>query len=511
MEVLEVTQAQSVLGLQSAENLIAGTPVAIERNQTSGGQALVPGVYWVSSDIGLVSNQAGLRMNQITIDSDRLIGFTIRSSILGQGTVRLDSVDGTIRYEIPVSFLMDPVRLYDFDHINKKVFSPTAVGYTRVLATSVYSQSAGFGWSSSVKSVDRGASARNLPTPIDLYRDKHFNAVPGTFFVMSEIGKTYSVTAYFGDTEAKSVEVSLNGGVTFERINTLANSYTSRTWNIVASSDRIGLMFRKVGRANWSVNAIEVREQVQSTSLSNRTAKAMVWPSESLVGIQEAILPPLALTDLVATTVNNPVRVNVLSNDLSYFGSLNPNSIQIVAQPTSGTVSILEDGTLEYQPDTDFTGQVSFAYRVRDELGITSNYGEVLVNITDLIHHNFLNPLDVNADSSITPIDVLLVIDRLNAQESGLSSSMGYNQDRWVDVNGNGVLDPLDVLIIIDYLNQSTWELSESNGGEGESIELEHQTYLTDDLDSLTDKEIADRLSIFIDFGSDEENEDFWR
>jgi hypothetical protein len=69
----------------------------------------------------------------------------------------------------------------------------------------------------------------------------------------------------------------------------------------------------------------------------------------------------------------------------------------------------------------------------------------------------------------------------------------------------------LDVLIIIDYLNQSTWELSESNGGEGESIELEHQTYLTDDLNSLTDEEIAERLSIFIDFGSDEENEDFWR
>jgi hypothetical protein len=239
MEVLEVTQAQSVLGLQSAENLIAGTPVAIERNQTSGGQALVPGVYWVSSDIGLVSNQAGLRMNQITIDSDRLIGFTIRSSILGQGTVRLDSVDGTIRYEIPVSFLMDPVRLYDFDHINKKVFSPTAVGYTRVLATSVYSQSAGFGWNSPVKSVDRGASARNLPAPVDLYRDNHFNSTPGTFFAMSEVGKTYSVTVHFGDTQARSVEVSLNGGATFERVNTLANGYTSRTWNIVASSDRI--------------------------------------------------------------------------------------------------------------------------------------------------------------------------------------------------------------------------------------------------------------------------------
>jgi hypothetical protein len=103
-------------------------------------------------------------------------------------------------------------------------------------------------------------------------------------------------------------------------------------------------------------------------------------------------------------------------------------------------------------------------------------------------------------------------------------------QNQWVDVNGNGILDPLDVLGIIDYLNQSTWGLSESNGGEGESrnmvnddrlppmeelndesIKLQLQNYLTNDLNSLTDEEIAERLSIFIDFGSDEENEDFWR
>jgi hypothetical protein len=322
---------------------------------------------------------------------------------------------------------------------------------------------------------------------------------------------------YFGDTEARSVEVSLNGGVTFERVNTSANSYTSRTWNIVASSDRIGLMFRRASGTNWSVNAIEVREQVQSTSLSNRTAKAQVWPSESLVGIQEAILPPLALTDLVATTVNNPMRVNVLSNDVSYFGSLNPNSIQIVSQPTSGTVSILEDGTLEYQPDTDFTGQVSFAYRVRDELGITSNYGEVLVNVTDRVHHNFLNPMDVNADSSINPIDVLLVIDRLNAQGSSPLTSVNPTQNQWVDVNGNGILDPLDVLGIIDYLNQSTWGLSESNGGEGESriesvvdSDANRVTTQGKDLESLSEKELADRLSVFIEFGKDDEDEDFW-
>jgi hypothetical protein len=503
--------------LQSANDLIAGTSASIQRNQTSGGQVLAPGAYWVTSNIGLVSNQAGLRLNQITIDNNGLIDFTIRSSIPAQGTVRLDSADGTLRYEIPVAFRLNPVRLYDFDHVNRGVFSPSASGYTRVLATNVYDQSAGFGWNSPVKSVDRGASARNLPTPVDLYRDNHFNSAPGTFFAMSEVGKTYSVTVYFGDTQARSVEVSLNGGATFERVNTLANSYTSRTWNIVASSDRIGLMFRKASGTNWSVNAIEVREQTLTSTSSNRTAKAQVWPSESLVGIQEAILPPRALTDLAATTVNSPLRLNVLSNDTSYFGLLNPNSIQIVSQPSSGTVSILEDGSLEFQPSTDFIGQVSFAYRVRDELGITSNYGEVLVNVTDRVHHNFLNPMDVNADFGITPIDVLLVIDRLNAQGSSPLTSVDHTQNQWVDVNGNGMLDPLDVLGIIDYLNQSTFGLSDSLGGEGESrieslidSDVNRVTTQGTDLESLSEKEVADRLSVFIEFGKDDEDENFW-
>jgi hypothetical protein len=334
---------------------------------------------------------------------------------------------------------------------------------------------------------------------------------------MSEVGKTYSVTVHFGDTQARSVEVSLNGGATFERVNTLANGYTSRTWNIVASSDRIGLMFRKASGTNWSVNAIEVREQTLTGASSNRTASVQVWPSESLVGIQEAILPPRALTDLAATTVNSPLRLNVLANDTSYFGLLNPNSIQIVSQPSNGMVSILEDGSLEFQPSKDFIGQVSFAYRVRDELGLTSNYGEVLVNVTDRVHHNFLNPMDVNADFGITPIDVLLVIDRLNAQGSRPLETVDHTQNQWVDVNGNGMLDPLDVLGIIDYLNQSTFGLSDSLGGEGESwseslvdSDINRVTTQGTDLESLSEKEIADRLSVFIEFGKDDEDENFW-
>jgi hypothetical protein len=92
-----------------------------------------------------------------------------------------------------------------------------------------------------------------------------------------------------------------------------------------------------------------------------------------------------------------------------------------------------------------------------------------------------------------------------------------HTQNQWVDVNGNGMLDPLDVLGIIDYLNQSTFGLSDSLGGEGESrieslidSDVNRVTTQGTDLESLSEKEIADRLSVFIEFGKDDEDENFW-
>ena len=548
LEVLEVTGNQSVQSLQPANDLIAGVSSSIQRNLTSSGQAIQPGTYWLTNNIGLVTNPAGLQLNQITVTNNGLVEFSVISSVPGIGTIRLDSIDGSRRYELPISFRLNPVRLYDFDHVNRGVFSPSASGYTRVLATNVYSQSSGFGWNSPVQSVDRTATARNLPTPTELYRDKHFNSTPGSFFVMSEAGKTYSVTAYFGDTEARSIEVSLDGGSTYERVTTAANTYTNRTWSVTATSDRVQILFRKVTGKNWSVNAIEVREQIQYLFQSSRTARVLINPSETLVGTQQLGIAPQATTDLAATTSKESLRINVLANDYSNFGPLNPASIQIVSQPTIGQVRTLEDGTLEYIPIEGYTGQISFAYQVRDQLGITSNYGEVIVNITDRVHQNFINPLDVNADSSINPLDVLLLIDRLNQSGSHSLANTQLVQNQWVDVNGNQVLDPLDVLQVIDYLNRST---DGSYRGEGEAdsneslaptifvaqptwatmIQYQNQgelevtsvvdphffigqsspaeddaimrlkQYLASEDDSLSDEEIADRLTSVIEFG----------
>ncbi|MFV2069946.1 MAG: beta-propeller domain-containing protein, partial [Pirellulales bacterium] len=73
---------------------------------------------------------------------------------------------------------------------------------------------------------------------------------------------------------------------------------------------------------------------------------------------------------------------------------------------------------------------------------------------------NQQNPLDVNADAIITPLDALVVINRLNAavaksnrvaplRQIGDSNRVSVH----ADVDGDGILTPLDALRVINYLN----------------------------------------------------------
>jgi hypothetical protein len=109
---------------------------------------------------------------------------------------------------------------------------------------------------------------------------------------------------------------------------------------------------------------------------------------------------------------------------------------------------------------------------MRDTLGVFSNYADVMINMTDLVYHNFQNPLDANGDYVINPLDVLSIIDVIN---SGLNSSVdssGNATNRWSDVNADGSINPLDVLVIIDRLNSDLLTSGSGSDGEGEAAQL---------------------------------------
>ncbi len=66
---------------------------------------------------------------------------------------------------------------------------------------------------------------------------------------------------------------------------------------------------------------------------------------------------------------------------------------------------------------------------------------------------NALLPGDTNGDGRITPLDVLLIINDLNAFGSRQVARPPIREGVFLDVNHDGVITPLDALLIINYLN----------------------------------------------------------
>ncbi|WP_164102280.1 dockerin type I domain-containing protein [Candidatus Laterigemmans baculatus] len=71
--------------------------------------------------------------------------------------------------------------------------------------------------------------------------------------------------------------------------------------------------------------------------------------------------------------------------------------------------------------------------------------------------HNFAQPLDVNADGRITPLDALVVINHLNRTGGGRlpATAAGNQPPPYLDVRGTGSVGPLDVLVIVNHLNRN--------------------------------------------------------
>ena len=69
----------------------------------------------------------------------------------------------------------------------------------------------------------------------------------------------------------------------------------------------------------------------------------------------------------------------------------------------------------------------------------------------------------MNNDGSVSPIDALLIINKLNSGDTELVSTP-FSHAPFMDVNGDGSCAPIDALIIINKLNAA----SDNPAGEGE-------------------------------------------
>ncbi len=138
----------------------------------------------------------------------------------------------------------------------------------------------------------------------------------------------------------------------------------------------------------------------------------------------------------------------------------------------AATQSVLELYTAQFTPLVVGPGMTSLSAPIReDEIYVLHAAGEsplglniVVTKDEDPVSAAFL---DINADTLVTAVDALLIINHLNRQGSGPAGELTH-----LDADRDGNIAPLDALLVINYLNR---QLS-SGDAEGESAGLPSDT-----------------------------------
>jgi hypothetical protein len=117
--------------------------------------------------------------------------------------------------------------------------------------------------------------------------------------------------------------------------------------------------------------------------------------------------PPTAGADSGITTEGAPITLDVLANDTTPQGTLNPASVIVTVAPADGTAVPQADGTIIYTPAPDYTGADSFQYVVDDSFGDPSNAATVSLTVGAGVPPVATNVISPALTGTSTTIDVL--------------------------------------------------------------------------------------------------------
>lgn len=171
---------------------------------------------------------------------------------------------------------------------------------------------------------------------------------------------------------------------------------------------------------------------------------------------------PVAVPDTFVVKQGTQTALNVALNDYDPDGSINPSSVVIVTPSEVASATVQPNGQILFIPQSGFTGTTKLQYVISDSEGLASNVADVTVRVVASLYQNPNNKYDVNDDSFVSPIDVLVVVNLINAQGPSVPVDGLPGPPDYVDVNGDGNVDPIDVLELINFIN------SGGNDGEGE-------------------------------------------
>jgi hypothetical protein len=125
--------------------------------------------------------------------------------------------------------------------------------------------------------------------------------------------------------------------------------------------------------------------------------------------------------------------------------------------------------TFSGTPPFGAAGPLALQVTARDRDGLEATAAFTLtVSVNPRPWQNPVNALDVDSDGQVKPLDVLLIINYINARGSGRPPVLPSPQGpvHYFDVSGDSLVAPLDVLLVINYINAHG-----AGGGEGEAAD----------------------------------------
>lgn len=194
-------------------------------------------------------------------------------------------------------------------------------------------------------------------------------------------------------------------------------------------------------------------------------------------------------------------RGNVLSNDKNLDGEVRGFVSQFdnrefefggldtieFTSPLGALVIINKNGDVTYDPrgvsvfralgQQQYLSE-SFVYRVDNFIHRAEGVVEFVVFGTNS-WQNAVNPVDVDDDKFVSPLDVLFLINDINANGARLLDHESPTRTWFLDVDDDGSITPLDVLAVINWLNNSYDGEGEENSPSS-SLDIERVASLGD-------------------------------
>ncbi|MEK6871988.1 MAG: dockerin type I domain-containing protein [Nanoarchaeota archaeon] len=232
---------------------------------------------------------------------------------------------------------------------------------------------------------------------------------------------------------------------------------------------------------------IDLSQNAIDAGCSNKSALIM-FPKEDVL-TSEAATPAYTYIKL-NTRPSSDVLVNIVSEN-PQEGIVFPHQLFFTPQDWNTSQRITVTGVDDSIKDGDKNYLIRLSTHSFDAnyRGLQDAIEAVTLDIGAYPYRNPFHHQDVNADSSISPIDVLLIFNALN------NKSQTRSFPPFLDVSGDGYLAPLDALIVINYLNNQTAQPeAESLGYSAHKIKA--------DLPSLQNKDIIFQDDSFMFYNS---------